>query len=329
MAASKRRHAIAAAITVAAPLLLLWWWSYSPGQDHPTSISLRGDGSWYQNYDLRSEIQDNDIFFHGIGHSIENARKADVIFLGTSQVLFAIDWKLFEKFESDHGVRMFDMAFAGVASGEFSWQLIQKWGLRPRLWIIDLYATQKPNDFKSSFFRNTLDSAHQFGNSMVEKIVDDSVIDSYSHVIRRNLRWRADQQFGYLPTSSYRSAVTGNWYLDEWPNRLRSMPKLPSREGIACPAEQEEIAAAHEYVRKIGGAVVLMQAPSIFSCSERIRDLAAALDAPAFTVDAARFGTIDGGGHMDASSAELYTKEFFAWLAQIPQFKEIETARLH
>ena len=55
------------ATTIALAFAWTFWWVYSPGQDHLASISLNGDGAWYQNYELRFEVQDHEIFFHGSG----------------------------------------------------------------------------------------------------------------------------------------------------------------------------------------------------------------------------------------------------------------------
>jgi hypothetical protein len=68
--------AFAATIIVLFPLA--FWAVYSPSQDHIGAIPLRGDGTWYYNYERNFEIQDNDIFFHGIGRSIRNAQLADI-----------------------------------------------------------------------------------------------------------------------------------------------------------------------------------------------------------------------------------------------------------
>jgi hypothetical protein len=117
------------AATMALITMLLLWWLYEPGQDHLGSISLNGDGSWFHNYEVNFEIQDQEILFFGIGRSIENAQQADIIFLGPSTVLFGINWRLFEEFERKHHIRMFNMGFAGNWSGEFSLRVIRKWGI--------------------------------------------------------------------------------------------------------------------------------------------------------------------------------------------------------
>src|SRR5262245_45540063 len=103
---------------------------YSPGQDHIAAIPLNGDGTWFLNYE-GEEIQDPEILSHGIGHSIDNARDADIIFLGSSRLIFGLDWRLFEDFEHKHRLKMFNMAMAGMGNGELSLRIIRKYGLHP------------------------------------------------------------------------------------------------------------------------------------------------------------------------------------------------------
>jgi hypothetical protein len=118
-------------------------------QDHFTAIALDGDASWFESYEPNGEMQDLDLFFHGIGNSIRNVQRADVIFLGASRPLAALDWQIFESFAQNHRVAMFNMAFGGVVSGEFAQAIIHKWQLRQKLWVIDVVATNSPT---TSFF---------------------------------------------------------------------------------------------------------------------------------------------------------------------------------
>ena len=83
------RYWLAFVVTIALLFMLTAWWIHSPGQDHIASIPLNGDGTWFHNYEIGFEIQDNDIFFHSIGHSIQNAQQADIIILGSSRALLA------------------------------------------------------------------------------------------------------------------------------------------------------------------------------------------------------------------------------------------------
>ena len=109
---------------------------YSGGQDHFAAIPLNGNGNWYGNYVIKDmQILDSDIYFHGIGRSIEHARAADLLFLGTSRVVFGLNWRVFDAFAQKHQVGMFNMGFAGVMSANFSRMLIHRWDLKPRLWV--------------------------------------------------------------------------------------------------------------------------------------------------------------------------------------------------
>jgi len=108
--------------------------------DHFAAISPPGQPSWYLNLagNYVTEIQDQDLFFHDIGRSIDSARRADIIILGSSLVSFAVSEELIrERLDKPYGLNFYNMAFVGVASGEFSRRIIEKYGLHPRLWIIN------------------------------------------------------------------------------------------------------------------------------------------------------------------------------------------------
>jgi hypothetical protein len=309
--------------TLMAGALLVVAFAYSPGQDHFSSISLKGDESWYASYVLdEQQIQDPDIFYRGIGHSIDNARQADIVFLGTSRALFALDWQVFEAFAAKHHVRMFNMAFAGVMNGGFSLLLARKWNIHPRLWVIDLYPGP-PGDFSTSFFN--IDPARSSG--FVNATLGKFALTTRSDVIMRNLRWRAKMMVGAEIPDAYRSSKTGNWYLDNFHFRLlNGLPKIEEDGSGKCPVEQQEINAARSFLDQIGGSTILMQGPGKFDCTQRVRELAAALGSPLFAPSSRGYSTIDGGGHLDGISATRYSTEFFNWLERIPEFHNM-TAR--
>jgi hypothetical protein len=193
------------------------WLTYSSSQDHIASISRDGDGTWYRNYEIVDGlIQDQDIFWHGIGHSIEQARRADVIFLGNSKVLFALDWRMFAAFEQKHRVKMFNMGFAGIPSGAFARRIIRKWALHPQLWVINFDADQR--GYKFSFFASELFGSQTLRDTMPERVIESNKAQGIVHVVGRNVRWRVKMLAGRFNAYSYRSASSGNWFIDEWPN---------------------------------------------------------------------------------------------------------------
>jgi hypothetical protein len=158
------------------------------------------------------------------------------------------------------------------------------------------------------------------------------------NVIGRNIRWRVKMATGLLKYDPYRSATSGNWYLDNWPHyaeeknaaikRLElsfvgSAPLTRERVDSSCPVIPEEVDGAKEFVKAIGGAVVLIQVPSSFACAQRVQELASGIAVPSFTVEATQFTSIDGGGHLDRISARKYSTMLFDWLAQLPEFQRL------
>jgi hypothetical protein len=301
-------------VTLAVLSLALLWFCYTPGRDHFASISLDGDGSWFQNYEPGFEIADTEVLWNGLGHSMENAQKADIIFLGTSNVLFGIDWRLLEAFERKHNVRIFNLAFAGIGSGEFDLRLIKKWNLHPKLWII--HADMYKGDIRNSFFYMTMGSGGSFGTGAPRTVVDSNWLSGFKAVVGRNIRWRIKKALGLFPPHDpYRSAKTGSWYLDRWRFQLtEDNATIETWIEPECPENSEEAGLARKYMDQIGGRVVLIQVPSVLACSPRIRHLADALGIPGFTVVPEQFSSGDGGGHLDRKGAKKYTAMLFAWL---------------
>jgi hypothetical protein len=315
---------------------LAFLWTYSPGQDHLASISLDGDGTWFHNYEIAREIQDQEIFYHGIGHSIDNLRQADIVFLGWSRLIFGLDWRLFEEFERKHHLKMFNMGLAGVFSGEFSLRIIRKWGLHPKLWVINTDRDLK--DYRTGFFYMDMASADLFRAGVLTRVVTYNKAQSLKNVIGRNIRWRVKMATGLLKYDPYRSATSGNWYLDNWPNYIPVIPspmkpvELSVVDGIfretervdwSCPVMPEEVQGAKDYIKAIGGEVILIQVPSKYACPQRVHQLADAVGVPSFTVDATPFTSPDGGSHLDRAGSHMYSTMLFEWLEQLPEFRRL------
>jgi hypothetical protein len=316
------RYWSAFAATTTLIVLLTVWFIHAPGQDHIGSIPLNGDGSWYHNYELGHEISDPEILFDGIGHSIGNAQAADIVLLGTSKLIFGIDWRLFESFERKHHLKIFNMALAGISSGDFSLRVVRKWNLHPKLWVVhtDLYN----GDLHTSFFFMDMSSAQGFGTSAAARVVNYTRARAFVHVVGRNIRWRLRMAMGLLNEAPYRSANTGNWYVDNWPNSASDKnPLIQSRVGRFCPASPEEAEGAKRYFEALGGPAILIQVPSAFSCAQRVHELASVVALPSFTTEPEQFSTSDGGGHLDRVSARRYTAMFFEWLEQVPEFQKL------
>jgi hypothetical protein len=295
---------------------------HSPNQDHFGAITLAGDEQWYGNYLLsEQQILDTDIFYYGVGRSITNLLKADVVFVGTSRVLFGIDWRAVDDFERRRGIKFFNLAFAGVLNSKFTQSLIAKWNIHPRAWIVDVYA-DAANDFQGSFFNPAAVLGFE-----AQTMAEAGVLEAYANVVARDVRWRFKMALGADGPAVYRSDRTGNWYLDKWPNRLRTdMPKMePARAN--CSAPTEEAGAARNFAALLKAPIVVTQIPSSFGCYRRAQRIASAIEAPLFAPDPADFSSTDGGSHLDQVSSARYTHEFLDWLEHTLVFRQIAMAK--
>jgi hypothetical protein len=186
-------------------------------------ISLFDHNIWYRDLGGRTvpEIQELDLFYHNIGPSIAEARQADVILLGPSFMLYAIDPDELRQFGKEHGMKIYNMAFFGVRSGEFSRELIKRWSLHPKLWIINV------DDNFDHFFSTPL-KMWWLNSPQAVPIppVGYDRMKGWTSVARRNVRWRLED--ARAPSGSdrsvYRRIDDGSVYLDNDPRYGATTP---------------------------------------------------------------------------------------------------------
>jgi hypothetical protein len=313
-------------IAIAVPLALNWGF---PDRDHLGAISLDGNEAWYRDVGGRSvpELNDLDIFYHNIGQSIENARTADIVILGPSFVLFALDDELMRSFADRHHIKIYDMSFLGVRSGEFSREIVERWGIRPKLWIINA------DDQVVHFFSPSLDL---YLGAKKERIpaVGYGRFHGFLTVAYRNLRWRLEDAsvsiMGYVgrrsaaATGIYRRIDDGSLFLGLIPRYTAATnPTLHIDRNQDCHASAETMEIARHYVTDVGSHVVLMLVPHSQYCPQQVRELATGLEIEAIipsTVTA--YTTVDGGGHLDHNGAVAFTKYFLSALEDSDRFRQ-------
>jgi hypothetical protein len=304
--------------------------------DHFLAARFDGDGNTYRafsNYPV-PEIQDRDVYFHNIGHSIEEAKKADIIILGHSVWFYALDDEQVRAFNAKHGLRLFNMASAGNSSGDFIRAVIKRWDIHPRLWVIN------DDDEAVSFFHPGIDDAAAKGSASSIKIVQASRLKGFLHAIARNVRWQLADMIGYLPAplrdwlfptfasrfQVWRSVETGDWLFP--PGSVYDRPgdapfKAPPRR---CPVSASEINSARSFLADIGGSAVLTLVPYARWCPQRVIDLARVLDIEEFLPPSTDYPNLDGR-HMDRHGAKAYTAWFLGALEKSAAFAALSEGR--
>jgi hypothetical protein len=308
-------------------------WGLS-GRDNFAAIDLDGNPDWIRSYAGRyvGEIQDMDIFFHNIGQSIDNAKKADIVVLGASVDLFGLDEDMLNAFGDKHKLRIFNMSFMGIRSGEFSREVVKRWDIHPKLWIINI------DDQFVHFFSRSLDVSLGAPKPTPIEATQYERSRGYLVVAARNIRWRLEDleaavksflsggRFELSPRSGfYRNVKDGSLSAKiTYPKYFaKDNPPMPFDRDQNCHTTPEIIQIGKDYLESIGGRVVFILAPHSQYCPQQARELAQALDRQVILYPyKPPFTTIDGGGHMDEQSAQKYTDYVLKTLETTDAFKD-------
>ncbi|CCD92692.1 conserved hypothetical protein [Bradyrhizobium sp. ORS 375] len=306
--------------------------------DHLGQIPLDDDYRFYRNYGdwMSKEIQDRDILYHGIGQSIERAREADVILLGHSMVLWGFDPAQLREFERKHGVKIYNMASAGDASGEFLRQVAVRWQLHPKLWLLNA------DDKGGSFFDVKLEDLGMSGSGSAAQVVRHGRLKGYVTVALRNTRWRIQQYLAsHLPAAIksvllpgpglplWRNIEHGDWHLDRMPQYLEPShnPPIQLTRDQNCAASADEIAKARTFTASIGSTAALMLVPYWGFCPLRVQQIGQALGLDVLILRKTAYTSGDGGGHLDHDGAQAFTADFLKELERLPSFRAITASR--
>jgi hypothetical protein len=242
-------------------------------------------------------------------------------------MLYAIDPDQVRKFGKKHGLKIYNMAFFGVRSGEFSREVIERWSLRPKLWIINV------DDSFDHFFSAPL-KMWWFGSSQSVPIPPVAYGRSiaWRSIARRNMRWRIeDAKAEYIDAqansdhSFYRSIEDGSIYFGNDPRY--SSTTNPQAIAVVrdqnCHASPDVISTGRNYLASIGGEAVLTLIPNSTWCTTQARELADALGKQLILPPDTHYSTVDNGGHLDRLGAASFTKLLLTELENSNAFKAI------
>lgn len=282
-----------------------------------TSIPRDAGSAWYRDFGGRRvpEIQDEDLFYHNIGHSVAAARAADIVILGPSFSAYAFESARLKEFGDAQHLKFYNMSFIGIRGGQFSRRIVERWNIRPRLWIINVDDQPINNQVQHFFSRSTEVSL----GAALEPIrtMEFSRFHGFFSAVSRTLKWRledwlAERQAGHeLPFGFYRNGETGDMDLSSnarYEAETGNPPLRPSRDPD-CHASSEAIAIGREFVAALGGTAVLTLVPHSQYCPRQAQELADALGVDAIVPlpPLEGYSTVDAGGHLDRKSAVKFT----------------------
>lgn len=280
-------------------------------------VTKAGDANWYRDVGGRQnpQIQDQDIFYSNIGHSIAAARASDIVFLGPSFVSRGIDRQTLQASPQLDRLKIYNMSFVGIRGGEFSRRIIQRWHIRPRLWVINA------DDQFVHFFSDDLNLTIRDEKTPIVA-AERSRFRAYLTVLGRNIRWRIEDWKIGRPGGEYRNVATGDLLNTHRAYDAPDNKRMRVLRGPDCSTNAAVIDYARRMVDEIGGQVVLMLVPPSQICARQAAELAAALGVEFIPPpDDDELTTSDNGGHLDRRGAARFTHYLAGELVKTRAFK--------
>ncbi|WP_315753222.1 MULTISPECIES: hypothetical protein [unclassified Bradyrhizobium] len=292
-------------------------------RDGLLQIPRQSDTNWYRDFGGRSipQIQDQDIFYSNLGGSVGAAEQSDIVFLGPSFVSYAVDRQTLAQSPVLGRLGIYNMAFVGIRGGEFSRLVIQRWKIRPRLWIINA------DDQFVHFFSNDLNVTLGPQKQPIAA-VQRNRLRGYLTVVGRNLHWRIEdliaayQNGHFSSTGLYRNIADGDMGLDDNPGyvALGNKPMLSARDPD-CHTTPAIVDYAKRFLQEVGGEAVLTLVPHSQSCVQQAAELAKELNIELIAPPFDGLTTIDGGGHLDRHGAQIFTSYLAREIVKTAAFK--------
>lgn len=151
--------------------------------------------------------------YHGIGPSVENARKADILIIGNSRGQLGFDEKVWVESAAAIGLRIFNLSVGHADSAKFALSIIRKYDLQPKVIIANGGDFLYYGDY----------------SKWAKQVVTMSAWEARKHYFEYSLAWALERRLHrYLPYLDYfersrygwihyRSTQTGWWRNANWP----------------------------------------------------------------------------------------------------------------
>lgn len=270
------------------------------------------DGSYYLAHD-RGGAVDHYVLYHGTDRTaLARLRQAQVLFLGNSRLMFALESGALRAFFQQRGLRYYVLGFGHTEQDDFPARIIAKYDLRPSVVVVNVdgFFWDGQSEWAAKVVRETWFDAR--------KLQAES---EASHWVRRRLHavlpQYADLHHGGREFVVFRSRLDGTWLVAnqfdegmpfEWPPV--SDRHEPSRRSLE---------AAETFKRDLdarGARLILALVPSPLASIHRAQVVAAHLGVPLVAPTVDRLTTVDGS-HLSPASAWRFERVFLSALSDL------------
>ena len=242
---------------------------------------------------------DHHVLYHGIDRvAMDRLRNAEVVFLGNSRLMFALDQGTLRRFFGEQRRSYYVLGFGHEEQDQFPVEIMRANGLRPRLVVVN--------------------ADHFFGadrSDWAARVVEESDFDAWkvrteaeaAHAVRRALHrvvpHYVDLHTGQREFVIYRSREDGTWFVA---NEFGIGSRFDWPPGDSERPTPESLRAAESFKREVearGARLVLCIIPAPDASLHRAQAVAAHLGVPLLVPQLEGLRVVDGS-HLSTDSAQ-------------------------
>lgn len=255
------------------------------------------------------------LYFGTDGEAMAHLRRADVLLVGNSRLMFAARPGVLDPFFERRGLRYYVLGFGFREADRFPLAVIEKFDLRPRIVIAnaDGFFQSRLSDFARIVMKDTPFGAWKLGveaetGHEVRRAVHQLVPNFVDLLGRPGFPWTREFVI-------YRSRANGSWQPSPWEP---GTGPVPARD-LSVPLTAREVAAAQRFSAAIaarGGRLVLTAVPTPRPTGGGPKRFAELLEVPLVAVHPPGLMTEDDD-HLDESSAVAWSEAFVEELGRV------------
>lgn len=276
----------------------------------------RPSDDYYLAHDHGGHVDHHVLYFGTDAEALAHLRRADVLLLGNSRLMFAARPRVLDAFFESRGLRYYILGFGFREADRFPLAVIEKFDLRPRFVIVnaDGFFANWLSDFARTVIKDTTFGAWKFRQEA-----------ETAHEVRRAMHQLVPNWVDLLGRPGfarqrelviYRSRTNGAWQLSPWePGTMPVYGRDPAEPALA-PGEAEAARRFKAAMDRRGSSLVLTYVPTPRPLGGGPALQADVLGVPLVWPEPSGLHSADGD-HLDEPSAVAWTEAFVRELGRL------------
>lgn len=308
----RARAAIALGLVTLAACVVIGWmvWKFTDLRRHTLDVATAAEApaDHFLAHDRGGHV-DHHVLLHGLDDdALENLRRADVLLMGNSRLMFALRGAALRQYFVTRGMRPFALGFGHEEQHRFPLEVMRRHSLRPKVVIANV----------DNFFGGVT-------SPWGERVLRDSAFEAWkvqaeatsSHTVRRALH----RVVPHLPDMAdderefiiYRSERDGAWFIATKFGRGARLQEFYRGRDVVRPHNLELALAFKQAVEAAGARLIFVLVPGRDVSLTHAQMLADMAKVPLVAPEVADLRTMDGS-HLTDESAARWASAFFQHL---------------